>query len=71
MEQESVVGEEHGVCFLLDLLASHCDVEARRELDGTPDVFVVHVDYAVFWEVEVSEVAGIAGPEVEARYRLR
>ena len=58
LEDESVVGVEHELCFALDLRAGHGQVEARGELEGGPDGCVVHVDCAVVcggkgWLVEV------------------
>ena len=47
LEDESVVGVEHELCFVVDLRAGHSEVEARGELERGPDGEVVHVDYAV------------------------
>ena len=46
LEDESVVGVEHELCLVADLAAGHGEVEARGELEGGPDVLVVHVDCA-------------------------
>lgn len=47
LEDESVVGVEHELCFAADLRAGHGEVEAGGELEGGPDILVVHVDCAV------------------------